>query len=211
METLNNLQAAGLLYAYMWLFVIGSGAWMTLTTLAAGLSIARISLGCGPKIRSTDGQIAVRIGLIPMGSYVTQPDNEAGDPKPFPTGVSLACHAGNMAIPAVVVLLAIGAEQGVRLLEAVTQNFVPVTFSPLDKAPTALREIWATLKTTPVLALAQISVVLFFLGIISLILQIIGKPDDGDRTMIGRVRRNLPFFFVALYLPWLVALVAAFF
>jgi len=49
------------------------------------------------------------------------------------------------------------------------------------------------------------------LGIISLILQIIGKPDDGDRTMIGRVRRNLPFFFVALYLPWLVALVAAFF
>lgn len=107
METLNNLQAAGLLYAYMWLFVIGSGAWMTLTTLAAGLSIARISLGCGPKIRSTDGQIAVRIGLIPMGSYVTQPDNEAGDPKPFPTGVSLACHAGNMAIPAVVVLLAI--------------------------------------------------------------------------------------------------------
>jgi hypothetical protein len=29
--------------------------------------------------------------------------------------------------------------------------------------------------------------------------------------MIGRIRRNLPFFFVALYLPWLVALVAAFF
>lgn len=211
METLNNLQAAGLLYAYMWLFVIGSGAWMTLTTLTAGLSIARINLGFGPTVKSTKGQIAVRIGLIPMGSYVTQPDNEAGDPKPFPTGVSLACHAGNMAIPAVVVLLAIGAEQGVRLLEAVTQNFVPVTFSPLNKAPSALREIWAMLKSTPTLALAQLAVVHFFLGIISLILQIIGNPDDGDRTMIGRIRRILPFFFVALYLPWLVALVAAFF
>lgn len=211
METLNNLQAAGLLYAYMWLFVIGSGAWMTLTTLTAGLSIARINLGCGPKIRSTDGQIAVRIGLIPMGSYVTQPENEAGEPKPFPVGIRLACHAGNMAIPAVVVLLTIGPDQGVRLLEAVTQNFVPVTFSPLGKAPTALKEFWAMLKSTPTLALAQLAVVHFFLGIISLILQIIGKPDDGDRSMIGRIRRNLPFFFIVLYLPWLVALVAAFF
>ena len=211
MEILNNLQAAGLLYAYMWLFVIGSGAWMTLTTLTAGLSIARISLGFGPTIKSTEGQIAVRIGLIPMGSYVTQPENEAGDPKPFPTGVSLACHAGNMAIPAVVVLLAIGPDQGVRLLEAVTQNFIPVTFSPLGKAPTAFREFWAMLKSTPTLALAQLAVVHFFLGIISLILQIVGKPDDGDRTMIGKIRRNLPFFFVALYLPWLVALVSAFF
>lgn len=211
METLNNLQAVGLLYAYMWLFVIGSGAWMTLTTLTAGLSIARISLGCGPTIKSTKGQIAVRIGLLPMGSYVTQPENEAGDPKPFPTGVGLACHAGNMAIPAVVVLLAIGPDQGVRLLETVSQNFVPATLSPLGKAPTAFRDFWAMLKSTPILALAQMSVVHFFLGIISLILQIIGKPDDGDRSMIGRIRRNLPFFFIVLYLPWLVALVAAFF
>ena len=211
MDSLNNLQAAGLLYAYMWMFVIGSGAWMTLTTLTAGLSIARISLGSGPTIKSTNGQIAVRIGLIPLGSYVTQPENEAGEPKPFPAGIRLACHAGNMAIPAAVVLLAIGAQQGVGLLESVAQNFIPVTFSPLDKAPSALREIWATLKSTPILALAQMAVVLFFLGIMSLILQIIGKPDDGDRTLIGRIRRNLPFFFVALYLPWLVALVAAFF
>ena len=211
MDSLNNLQAAGLLYAYMWMFVIGSGAWMTLTTLTAGLSIARISLGCGPKIKSTNGQIAVRIGLLPMGSYVTQPENEAGDPKPFPTGVGLACHAGNMAIPAAVVLLVIGPDQGVRLLEAVAQNFIPATLSPLSKAPTAFREFWAMLKSTPTLALAQLAVVHFFLGIISLILQIIGKPDDEDRSMIGRIRRNLPFFFVALYLPWLVALVAAFF
>ena len=211
MDSLNNLQAAGLLYAYMWLFVIGSGAWMTLTTLTAGLSIARISLGSGPKIKSTNGQIAVRIGLIPLGSYVTQPENEAGDPKPFPTGVGLACHAGNMAIPAAVVLLVIGPDQGVRLLEAVAQNFIPATLSPLGKAPTAFREFWAMLKSTPTLALAQLAVVHFFLGIISLILQIIGKPDDGDRSMIGRIRRNLPFFFVALYLPWLVALVSAFF
>ena len=211
MDSLNNLQAAGLLYAYMWLFVICSSAWMTLTTLTAGLSIARISLGCGPKIKSTNGQIAVRIGLIPMGSYVTQPENEAGDPKPFPTGIRLACHAGNMAIPAAVVLLVIGPDQGVRLLEAVAQNFIPATLSPLSKAPTAFREFWAMLKSTPTLALAQLAVVHFFLGIISLILQIIGKPDDGDRSMIGRIRRNLPFFFVTLYLPWLVALVAAFF
>ena len=211
MDSLNNLQAAGLLYAYMWMFVIGSGAWMTLTTLTAGLSIARISLGCGPKIKSTNGQIAVRIGLLPMGSYVTQPENEAGDPKPFPTGVGLACHAGNMAIPAAVVLLVIGPDQGVRLLEAVAQNFIPATLSPLGKAPTAFREFWAMLKSTPTLALAQLAVVHFFLGIISLILQIIGKPDDGDRSMIGRIRRNLAFFFVALSLPWLVALVAAFF
>ena len=211
MDSLNNLQAAGLLYAYMWLFVICSSAWMTLTTLTAGLSIARISLGCGPKIKSTNGQIAVRIGLIPMGSYVTQPENEAGDPKPFPTGIRLACHAGNMAIPAAVVLLVIGPDQGVRLLEAVAQNFIPATLSPLSKAPTAFREFWAMLKSTPTLALAQLAVVHFFLGIISLILQIIGKPDDEDRSMIGRIRRNLPFFFVALYLPWLVALVAAFF
>jgi len=211
MDSLNNLQAAGLLYAYMWMFVIGSGAWMTLTTLTAGLSIARISLGSGPKIKSTNGQIAVRIGLIPLGSYVTQPENEAGDPNPFPTGVGLACHAGNMAIPAAVVLLAIGPDQGVRLLEAVAQDFVPATLSPLGKAPTAFREFWAMLKSTPTLALAQLAVVHFFLGIISLILQIIGKPDDSDRTMIGRIRRNLAFFFVALYLPWLVALVAAFF
>ena len=195
----------------MWMFVIGSGAWMTLTTLTAGLSIARISLGSGPKIKSTNGQIAVRIGLIPLGSYVTQPENEAGDPNPFPTGVGLACHAGNMAIPAAVVLLAIGPDQGVRLLEAVAQDFVPATLSPLGKAPTAFREFWAMLKSTPTLALAQLAVVHFFLGIISLILQIIGKPDDSDRTMIGRIRRNLAFFFVALYLPWLVALVAAFF
>jgi hypothetical protein len=211
MDSLNNLQAAGLLYAYMWLFVIGSGAWMTLTTLTAGLSIARINLGFGPTIKSTNGQIAVRIGLLPMGSYVTQPENEAGDPKPFPTGVRLACHAGNMAIPATVALLAIGAQQGVGLLESVAQNFIPVTFSPLDKAPSALRGFWAILKSTPTLALAQLAVVHFFLGIMSLILQIAGKPDDGDRTIIGRIRRNLPFFFVALYLPWLVALVAAFF
>lgn len=211
MDSLNNLQAAGLLYAYMWLFVIGSGAWMTLTTLTAGLSIARISLGFGPTIKSTEGQIAVRIGLIPMGSYVTQPENEAGDPKPFPAGVGLACHAGNMAIPAAVVLLVIGPDQGVRLLEAVAQNFIPATLSPLSKAPTAFREFWAMLKSTPTLALAQLAVVHFFLGIISLFLQIIGKSDDGGRTMIGRIRRNLPFFFVALYLPWLVALVAAFF
>ena len=184
---------------------------MTLATLASGLSIARISLGFGPKIKSTEGPIAVRIGLIPMGSYVTQPENEAGDFKPIPTGVSLACHAGNMAIPAVVVLLTIGAVQGVSLLESVAQNFIPATISPLGKAPSALREFWATLKSTPTLALAQMSVVLFFLGIMSLILQIIGKPDDGDRSLIGRIRRNLPFYFVALYLPWLVALVAAFF
>lgn len=211
MDTLNNLQAAGLLYAYMWMFVIGSGAWMTLATLAAGLSIARISLGSGPKIMSTNGQIAVRIGLIPMGSYVTQPENEAGDPKPFPTSVSLACHAGNMAIPAIVVLLTIGAAQGVSLLESVAQNFIPATFSPLGKAPAALRDFWASLRSTPTLALAQLSVVLFFLGIMSLILQIIGKPNDGDCTLIGKVRRSLQFFFVVLYLPWLVALVAAFF
>jgi hypothetical protein len=146
-----------------------------------------------------------------MGSYVTQPENEAGDFKPFPTGVSLACHAGNMAIPAVVVLLAIGAEQGVGLLESVAQNFIPATLSPLGKAPSALREFWAMLKSTPTLALAQLAVVLVFLGIMSLILQIIEKHDEGDRTVIGKVRRNLHFFFVALYLPWLVALVAAFF
>ena len=211
MDSLNNLQAAGLLYAYMWMFVIGSGAWMTLATLTAGLSIARISLGSGPKIKSTNGQIAVRIGLIPLGSYVTQPENEAGDPKPFPTGVGLACHAGNMAIPAAVVLLAIGAQPGVGLLESVAQNFIPVTFSPLDRAPAALREFWATLKSTPTIALAQIAVVHFFLGIMSLIVGIIEKHDEGDRTLIGRIRRNLPFFFVALYLPWLVALIAAFF
>jgi hypothetical protein len=211
MDSLNNLQAAGLLYAYMWLFVIGSGAWMTLTTLTAGLTIARINLGCGPTIKSTKGQIAVRVGLIPMGTYVTQPDNEAGDPQPFPAGIRLACHAGNMAIPAAVVLLAIGAQQGVGLLESVAQNFIPVTFSPLDRAPSALRDFWATLKSTPILAFAQMSVVFFFLGIISLILQIIGNPDDKDRSLIGRIRRNLPFFFIALYLPWLVALVAAFF
>jgi len=211
MDSLNNLQAAGLLYAYMWMFVIGSGAWMTLTTLTAGLSIARISLGSGPKIMSTNGQIAARIGLIPMGAYVTQPENDAGDFKPFPTGVSLACHAGNMAIPAVVVLLAIGAEQGVGLLESVAQNFIPATLSPLGKAPSALREFWAMLKSTPTLALAQLAVVHVFLGFMSLILLITQKPDEGDRTVIGRVRRNLHFFFVALYLPWLVALVAAFF
>jgi hypothetical protein len=40
MDSLNNLQAAGLLYAYMWIFVISSGAWMTLTTLATGNSQA---------------------------------------------------------------------------------------------------------------------------------------------------------------------------
>ena len=211
MDSLNNLQAAGLLYAYMWMFVIGSGAWMTLTTLTAGLSIARISLGSGPTIKSTNGQIAVRIGLIPLGSYVTQPENEAGEPKPFPAGIRLACHAGNMAIPAAVVLLAIGAQQGVGLLESVAQNFIPVTFSPLDKAPSALRGFWAILKSTPTLALAQLAVVHFFLGIMSLIVGIIEKHDEGDRTLIGRIRRNLPFFFVALYLPWLVALVAAFF
>jgi hypothetical protein len=211
MDSLNNLQAVGLLYAYMWMFVIGSGAWMTLATLAAGLSIARISLGSGPKIMSTNGQIAVRIGLIPMGAYVTQPENEAGDFKPFPTGVRLACHAGNMAIPAIVVLLAIGAEQGVGLLESVAKNFIPATLSPLGKAPSALREFWAMLKSTPTLALAQLAVVLVFLGIMSLILQIIEKHDEGDRTVIGKVRRNLQFFFVVLYLPWLVALVAAFF
>lgn len=134
---MGNLQAAGLLYAYMWLFVIGSGAWMTLTTLTAGLSLAQISLGFGPTIKSTKGQIAVKIRLIPMGSYVTQPENEAGDAKPFPTGIRLACHAGNMAIPAVVVLLAIGATQGVSLLESVALNFIPITFSPLDMAPAA--------------------------------------------------------------------------
>ena len=211
MDSLNNLQAAGLLYAYMWMFVIGSGAWMTLATLASGLSIARISLGFGPKIKSTDGPIAVRIGLIPMGSYVTQPENEAGDFKPFPTGVSLACHAGNMAIPAVVVLLAIGAEQGVGLLESVAQNFIPATLSPLGKAPSALRDFWATLKSTPTLALAQLAVVHVFLGFMSLILLITQKHDEGDNTLIGRVRRNLHYFFLALYLPWLVALVAAFF
>lgn len=211
METLGNLQAAGLLYVYMWLFVIGSGAWMTLTTLTAGLSLAQISLGFGPTIKSTKGQIAVKIRLIPMGSYVTQPENEAGDAKPFPTGIRLACHAGNMAIPAVVVLLAIGATQGVSLLESVALNFIPITFSPLDMAPAALREFWATLKSAPTFALAQMAVVHFFLGIISLIVGIIESHDDGDRSMIGRIRRNLPFFFVALYLPWLVALVAAFF
>ena len=211
MDSLNNLQAIGLLYAYMWMFVIGSGAWMTLATLAAGLSIARISLGFGPTIKSTDGPIAVRIGLIPMGSYVTQPENEAGDFKPFPTGVRLACHAGNMAIPAIVVLLAIGAAQGVGLLESVAKNFIPATLSPLGKAPSALREFRGMLKSTPTLALAQLAVVHFFLGIMSLILQIIEKHDEGDRTVIGKVRRNLHFFFVALYLPWLVALVAAFF
>jgi hypothetical protein len=211
MDSLNNLQAIGLLYAYMWMFVIGSGAWMTLATLAAGLSIARISLGFGPTIKSTDGPIAVRIGLIPMGSYVTQPENEAGDFKPFPTGVRLACHAGNMAIPAIVVLLAIGAEQGVGLLESVAKNFIPATLSPLGKAPSALREFWAMLKSTPTLALTQLAVVHVFLGFMSLILLITQKPDEGDRTVIGRVRRNLHFFFVALYLPWLVALVAAFF
>jgi hypothetical protein len=211
MDSLNNLQASGLLYAYMWMFVIGSGAWMTLTALTAGLSIARISIGFGPKIMSTNGQIAVRIGLIPMGSYVTQPENEAGDFKPFPTGVSLACHAGNMAIPAVVVLLTIGAAQGVSLLESVAQNFIPATFSPLGKAPSVLREFWATLKGTPTLALAQLAVVHVFLGIMGLIVGIIEKHDEGDHTITGRIRRNLPFFFVALYLPWLVALVAAFF
>ena len=211
MDSLNNLQAAGLLYAYMWMFVIGSGAWMTLTALTAGLSIAKINLGFGPTIRSTNGQIAVRIGLIPMGSYVTQPENEAGDPNPFPTGIRLACHAGNMAIPATVVLLAIGAQQGVGLLESVAQNFIPATLSPLGKAPSAIREFWATLKSTPTFALAQIAVVHFFLGIMSLIVGIIEKHDEGDRTLIGKIRRNLPFFFVALYLPWLVALVAAFF
>ena len=211
MDSLNNLQAIGLLYAYMWMFVIGSGAWMTLATLAAGLSIARISLGFGPTIKSTDGPIAVRIGLIPMGSYVTQPENEAGDFKPFPTGVRLACHAGNMAIPAIVVLLAIGAAQGVGLLESVAKNFIPATLSPLGKAPSALREFRGMLKSTPTLALAQLAVVHFFLGIMSLILQIIEKHDEGDRTVIGKVRRNLHLFFVALYLPWLVALVAAFF
>ncbi len=211
MDSLNNLQAAGLLYAYMWMFVIGSGAWMTLATLASGLSIARISLGFGPKIKSTEGPIAVRIGLIPMGSCVTQPENEAGDFKPFPTGVSLACHTGNMAIPAVVVLLTIGAAQGVSLLESVAQNFIPATVSPLGKAPAALRDFWASLRSTPTLALAQLAVVHVFLGFISLILQIIEKHDEGDRTVIGKVRSNLQFFFVILYLPWLVALVAAFF
>lgn len=211
MDSLNNLQAAGLLYAYMWIFVICSSAWMTLTTLTAGLSIARISLGCGPKIKSTDGQIAVRIGVLPMGSYVTQPENEAGDPKPFPTGVRLACHAGNMAIPVAVVLLAIGAEQGVSLLESVAQNFIPATLSPLGKAPAAIREFWATLKSTPTLALAELAVVHVFLGIILFITGIIEIHDENDRTLIGKIRRNLPFFFVALYLPWLVALIAAFF
>jgi len=211
MDSLNNLQAAGLLYAYMWMFVIGSGAWMTLATLAAGLSIARISLGFGPKIKSTEGPIAVRIGLIPMGAYVTQPENEAGDFKPFPTSVRLTCHAGNMAIPAVVVLLTIGAAQGVSLLESVAQNFIPATFSPLGKGPAVLRDFWSSLKSTPTLALAQLAVVHVFLGFISLILQIIEKHDEGDRTVIGKVRRNLQFFFVVLYLPWLVALVAAFF
>jgi hypothetical protein len=146
-----------------------------------------------------------------MGSYVTQPENEAGDFKPFPTGVSLACHAGNMAIPAVVVLLAIGAEQGVGLLESVAQNFIPATLSPLGKAPSALRDFWATLKSTPTLALAQLAVVHIFLGFMSLILLITQKHDEGDNTLIGRVRRNLHYFFLALYLPWLVALVAAFF
>ena len=157
------------------------------------------------------GQIAVRVGLIPMGTYVTQPDNEAGDPKPFPVGIRLACHAGNMAIPAVVVLLSIGPDQGLRLLEAVAQNFIPDTLSPLGKAPTALRGFWAMLKSTPTLALAQLAVVHFFLGIMSLIVGIFEKQDDADRTIIGRIRRNLPISFVALYLPWLVALVAAFF
>jgi hypothetical protein len=211
MDSLNNLQAAGLLYAYMWMFVIGSGAWMTLATLAAGLSIAKINLGFGPKIKSTNGPIAVRIGLIPMGSYVTQPENDAGDTKPFPVGISLVCHAGNMAIPAVVVLLTVGAGQGIGLLESVAQNFIPATFSPLGKAPSALREFWAMLKSTPTLALAQLAVVHVFLGFMSLILLITQKHDEEDRTVIGRVRRNLHFFFVALYLPWLVALVAAFF
>ena len=211
MDSLNNLQAAGLLYAYMWMFVIGSGAWMTLATLAAGLSIAKINLGFGPKIKSTNGPIAVRIGLIPMGSYVTQPENDAGDPKPFPVGISLVCHAGNMAIPAVVVLLTVGAGQGIGLLETVVQNFIPATFSPLGKAPSAFKDFWANLKSTPTLALAQLAVVHVFLGFMSLILLIAANHDEGDRTVIGRVRRNLHFFFVALYLPWLVALVAAFF
>ena len=184
---------------------------MTLATLAAGLSIAKINLGFGPKIKSTNGPIAVRIGLIPMGSYVTQPENDAGDPKPFPVGISLVCHAGNMAIPAVVVLLTVGAGQGIGLLETVVQNFIPATFSPLGKAPSAFKDFWANLKSTPTLALAQLAVVHVFLGFMSLILLIVAKHDEGDLTVIGRVRRNLHFFFLALYLPWLVALVAAFF
>lgn len=211
MDLLNNFQAAGLLYAYMWLFVIGSGAWMTLTTLAAGLSIAQISLGFGPAIKSTSGQIAVKVRLIPMGSYVTQPEDAAGNLKPFPTGIKLACHAGNMALPAIVALLAIGTDQSVRLLETVSQNFIPATLSPLGKAPTVLRDFWATLKSLPTLALAQLAIVHVFLGIMGLILAIIEKHDENDRTIVGRIRHNLSFFFVALYLPWLIAQVAAFF
>lgn len=149
--------------------------------------------------------------MIPMGAYVTQPDDEAGDPKPFPIGIKLACNAGNMALPAVIVLLTIGAEQGVGLLDSVAQNFIPATLSPLGKAPAALREFWATLKNAPTLALAQLAVVLVFLGFMGLIVGIFEKYDKDDRTLVGRIRRNLTFFLVALYLPWLVALVAAFF
>lgn len=146
-----------------------------------------------------------------MGSYVTRPDDEAGNPKPFPTGTKLDYYAGNMAIPAVVVLLSIGASQGVAQLESVAQNFIPATLSPLGKAPSVLREFWAMLKVTPTLALAQMAAVHFFLGIIGLIVGIIEKHDEADSSIIGRIRRNLLFFFVALYLPWLVALIAAFF
>ena len=211
MDTLNNLQASGVLYAFMWLFIICGGAWITLTMLASGRSVAKIRFGFGPTILSTKGPTSVSMGLFPMGAYASQPENDEAMPTPYPVGVRLACDAGNMIMPLIVMTLAIGPSQGVRLLESVALNFIPATLSPLSQGSEAFRHFWITLKSTPALGLAQLASTYVLVGILSSILNLIAKHDDNDRTIVGKIRANLMFVSLALFAPWLVAFVAAFF
>ncbi len=211
MDNLNNLQASVLLYAFMWLFIICSGAWITLTMIASGRGVAKINFGFGPAILSTKGPTTVSLRLFPMGAYASQPESDEAKPTPYPVGVRLACDAGNMIMPFIVMTLAIGPSHGFRLLESVTLNFIPATLSPLSQGSEAFRHFWITLKSTPALGLAQLASTYVLVGILSSILNLISTHDENDRTIVGKIRANLVFVSLALFFPWLVALVVAFF
>lgn len=208
MESLTSAQAAGLLYAYFWLMMITSAAWMTLVMVGMGIYIERITLGFVSSFLLRRESPRVIIGLIPSVSAGTNED--PGHIQRIQSPTCKLLHGGGQCLLwlAAAVLL-VGPSEVLEHTKATASGFIPATLSPWNLGPEVLLAFWAHLKASPRDGLAAFSSAYACLNLCFTLFSLLHRHQESPQSLWARFRAQAVFVPVLFFFPWSIAFVRA--
>jgi hypothetical protein len=208
MESLTSAQAAGLLYAFFWLMMITSTAWMTLVMVGMGIHIELISLGSVASFQLRRSGPKVVIGLFPGASVGTSEDPGQRE-RLNSTACKILHGGGQVLLWLVAAVLLAGPTAALDHFLAAAAGFIPATFSPWHLGPEVLRTFWAHLQVSPRDGLAVFAAACAWMHLFFNLFTVLHRYEENPEGLWARLRVKAPFVPIFFFFPWVVAFVRA--